>query len=62
MLHGTREDLKGRTGRQWEAHGNHSFGEFADGDEGRHSSPLNSLLRSSEGRFLRTVLEGEAGE
>jgi hypothetical protein len=42
--------------------GNHSFVEFAEEEGGQPSSPLNSFLRSSEGRFLLTVLEEEVGE
>jgi len=36
--------------------------ESVEEEGGQPSSPLNSLLRSSEGRFLLTVLEEEVGE
>lgn len=40
----------------------HSFVELVVGEGGGFSSPLYSFLRSSETRFLLTVLDGEMGD
>lgn len=55
--HCSERGLKGHTGHQWRVQGDHSFVELVGEVGGQASSPLNSFLRSSEGRFLLTVLE-----
>jgi len=62
VLYGAGGDLKGHTGCRLEVRSGHSFVRSVAGEVGLPFSPLNSPLRSSEGRFLLTVLEEEVGE